>query len=49
MSKGRPNDDGSAARHEALDDARMRAMLENAPINVIYADRDLVIRYVNPA
>ncbi len=26
-----------------------RAMIENAPINVILADRDLVIQYVNPA
>jgi methyl-accepting chemotaxis protein len=27
----------------------MRSMLENAPINVIYADTDLKIRYLNPA
>ncbi len=26
----------------------MRAMLENAPINVLFADRQFIIRYVNP-
>lgn len=29
--------------------AQIRSMVENAPINVIFADRDLVIRYLNPA
>jgi methyl-accepting chemotaxis protein len=29
--------------------ARTQAMMENAPINVMYCDKDLVIRYVNPA
>jgi methyl-accepting chemotaxis protein len=29
--------------------ARMRSMTENMPINVIYADRELKIRYLNPA
>ncbi|HEU0121239.1 MAG TPA: methyl-accepting chemotaxis protein [Bryobacteraceae bacterium] len=29
--------------------ARVQSMMENSPINVIYADRDLVIRYMNPA
>jgi len=28
---------------------RTQAMMENAPINVIYADRDLKIQYMNPA
>lgn len=30
------------------DAARITCMMENAPINVIFADRDLRIRYVNP-
>ena len=29
--------------------ARMKSMTENMPINVIYADRELKIRYMNPA
>jgi methyl-accepting chemotaxis protein len=29
--------------------ARIQSMMENSPINVMYADRDLVIRYMNPA
>jgi len=29
--------------------ARVTAMMENAPINMMYADRDLVLRYMNPA
>jgi methyl-accepting chemotaxis protein len=29
--------------------ARVNSMMEQAPINVMFADRDLVIRYVNPA
>jgi methyl-accepting chemotaxis protein len=29
--------------------AQIRSMVENAPINVIFADKDLVIRYLNPA
>ena len=29
--------------------ARVSSMMENAPINVMYADRDLVIQYMNPA
>ena len=29
--------------------ARVQSMMENSPINVIYADRDLIIRYMNPA
>lgn len=31
------------------DAARAQSMLENVPINIMMADRDLVIRYVNPA
>ncbi len=29
--------------------ARVNSMMENAPINVIFADKDLTIRYMNPA
>lgn len=29
--------------------ARVMSMMENAPINVMFADRDLIIRYINPA
>jgi methyl-accepting chemotaxis protein len=29
--------------------ARVMSMMENAPINMMYADRDLVLRYINPA
>ena len=29
--------------------ARFESMLENAPTNMMFADRDLVIRYMNPA
>jgi methyl-accepting chemotaxis protein len=32
-----------------LESARMSSMTENMPINVIYADRELKIRYMNPA
>jgi len=33
----------------AQESARVQSMMENSPINVIYADRDLIIRYMNPA
>ena len=29
--------------------ARVQSMMDNSPINVMYADRDLIIRYMNPA
>jgi methyl-accepting chemotaxis protein len=29
--------------------ARVTSMMENAPTNIMYADRDLVLRYLNPA
>lgn len=29
--------------------ARVTAMVENAPINMMFADRDMIIRYMNPA
>ena len=36
-----------AAADEEL--ARATSMLDNAPINIMFADRDLVIRYMNPS
>lgn len=33
----------------AADVERVRQIVENAPINIMVADRDLVIRYMNPA
>jgi methyl-accepting chemotaxis protein len=40
----------TSARQEtaAADAARMRAMIENAPVNIMCADRDFKITYVNP-
>lgn len=35
--------------HLEQEAARVQSMMENSPINVMYADRDLVIRYMNPA
>lgn len=29
--------------------ARVQSMMENIPINVMYADTDLILRYINPA
>ncbi len=39
----------AAASDSGSEAALMKAMLENAPINVMYADHDFVIRYINPA
>ena len=36
-------------RRAATEMARVSSMMENAPINVIFADRELIIRYLNPA
>jgi methyl-accepting chemotaxis protein len=33
----------------AVESARVQSMMDNLTINVMYADRDLVIRYMNPA
>ena len=33
----------------AQEAARVQSMMENSPVNVMYADRDLIIRYMNPA
>lgn len=41
--------DGISADAEAMMNARNAAMSENSPINIMFADRDLVIRYMNPA
>ncbi len=44
---GADHDSGVQRIPEAA--GRYQSMLENAPINVVYADTDMVIRYVNPA
>jgi methyl-accepting chemotaxis protein len=31
-----------------LELARIHSMMENAPVNILFADRDLVLRYINP-
>ena len=41
--------DGSVFGADDERTARFESMLENAPTNVMFADRDLVIRYMNPA
>ncbi len=33
----------------SVEAARIRSMMDNLPINVLYADRELIIRYMNPA
>jgi methyl-accepting chemotaxis protein len=42
-------EDSSARQRMEAEQARFASMLENAPINVLMADRDLNIVYVNPA
>ncbi|MDP3714543.1 MAG: methyl-accepting chemotaxis protein [Mycobacteriales bacterium] len=42
-------DEINGSLFEAGDAARYESMLENAPTNVMFADRDFVIRYMNPA
>jgi methyl-accepting chemotaxis protein len=37
-----------AARNEA-EMARVQSMMDNAPTNMMFADRDLVVQYMNPA
>jgi methyl-accepting chemotaxis protein len=39
----------SEKKHLEIDAARAQSMMENMPINVLYADRDLTLRYMNPA
>ena len=41
--------DITAAVTERLVNIRYASMTENSPINIMFADRDLVIRYINPA
>ncbi|MGL4513035.1 MAG: methyl-accepting chemotaxis protein [Lacipirellulaceae bacterium] len=41
--------DITATKLASDDAARMANMIENLPINVMFADRDLVVRYMNPA
>ena len=36
-------------RRLEVEAARIQSMMENMPINVLYADRDLKLRYINPA
>jgi methyl-accepting chemotaxis protein len=40
---------GAVSTEELERAARFESMLENAPTNVMFADRDFVIRYMNPA
>ena len=42
-------DDISEEERRKAEMARIHSMMENSPVNVMYADRDLVIRYINPA
>ena len=37
-----------ARKKELVSEAEVRGMIENAPINILYADRDLTITYANP-
>ncbi len=39
----------AAADLAGFDASMFRSMLDHAPINVMFADRDLVLRYMNPA
>ncbi|MDH5564275.1 MAG: methyl-accepting chemotaxis protein [Nitrospirota bacterium] len=41
--------DITAAKKLELEAARIQNMMENAPINVMFVDLDLVLRYMNPA
>ncbi|WDI43439.1 methyl-accepting chemotaxis protein [Bremerella sp. P1] len=34
---------------EQQEQTRLKNMIENLPLNIMFADRDLIIRYVNPA
>ena len=42
-------EDVSAEATRQADLDRVQAMMEQMPINVVYADREMVIRYMNPA
>ncbi|MEQ8847045.1 methyl-accepting chemotaxis protein [Botrimarina sp.] len=41
--------DITATKRESDEAFRLSNMVENLPINVMFADRDLVVRYMNPA
>ncbi|MCA9239240.1 MAG: PAS domain S-box protein, partial [Planctomycetales bacterium] len=41
--------DISATKRESAEADRLAAMVDNMPINVMFADRDNIIRYMNPA
>ncbi len=41
--------DWQAVGRQREEATRSRQMIENAPINIIFADRDLVMRYANPS
>ena len=41
--------DVTVAVNARLANVRYASMTENSPVNVIFADRDLVIRYINPS
>jgi methyl-accepting chemotaxis protein len=40
---------GVVSTHELEQAARFESMLQNAPTNVMFADRDFIIQYMNPA
>ncbi|MCA8941116.1 MAG: hypothetical protein KDB80_01035 [Planctomycetes bacterium] len=42
-------DDVSEEMRREAEMARINSMMENSPVNVMYADRDLTIQYLNPA
>ncbi len=42
-------DEITEKRRLEVEAARMSSMMENAPTNVLYADKELVLRYMNPA
>ncbi|QOV92462.1 GAF domain-containing protein [Humisphaera borealis] len=46
---GRLVSDGIDRCAKATDAARILSMVENAPVNMMYADRELKIRFMNPA
>jgi methyl-accepting chemotaxis protein len=39
----------SEKKHLEQEAARVQSMMENMPINVLFADKDLTLRYMNPA
>lgn len=39
----------SEAKKQELDSARINSMMESAPFNILFCDRNLVLQYANPA